>query len=596
MRRSLWLLTGLALLALFLAYALTGIRTTGPRDKIAQLVLLLPATVCIAWWLSKHLKKDVASSLKNTLFRIPSGLFVPAVLLLCLVSSSWVALEPLEATAKGGDEFAYLFQARIFARGKLEAPMPPVEDPERFFPSRHLIMDRGMWFSQYPPVHSLMMAPFAATDISWLLGPIEGTLTLLGLFLLIRLWAGQVLAKVSMVLLLLSPFFLLMTASHMAHNTNLLLVTWALYLLSLHWRRGALPYAVGAGLLMGLALGTKPFPIAAWGVFLLILLLPRGRKGIRTLIGLLLGAIPPAAGMLFLNNHYTGQPLRTAYDISREGRLLGFGANRAYYPVYGDYSHTVWRGIKNVAIQVGVGTLNLFGWPFLSLIPLAASLLGLRRDRRVIWLFLPLALMSLLLVAHFWPATIYGPRHYYTFLPVIIALTILGLRSLIRIAREKWGAPGGSFVLLTTLGLFCVTLFIYLPEEISRKSGPWLAVDTEPVRAVREAGAATPALIFMEASDHGYPNLASGMNFTSPFLDGDYVFCVHQEPEEDMEMMAALTGRSPYLFWMDADGPHAEPWSMERALGLMPSRELHPEPRFEVALQSEAPPGQRADE
>ncbi len=96
------------------------------------------------------------------------------------------------------------------------------------------------------------------------------------------------------------------------------------------------------------------------------------------------GEFLPVAGLLATNHYYTGSPFRMPYQLARAGRLLGFGEDKAWFPVYGDYDHTVWRAIKNMAHQVAVGTVSIFGWPLLSLLPMAFSLAELRRDRRVI--------------------------------------------------------------------------------------------------------------------------------------------------------------------------------------------------------------------
>ncbi|MBN1434494.1 hypothetical protein JW921_07010, partial [Candidatus Fermentibacterales bacterium] len=312
--------------------------------------------------------------------------------------------------------------------------------------------------------------------------------------------------------------------------------------------------------------------------FLFILLVGRGRKGLKGLLGIVLGALPPLAGMLLMNRYFFCFTQKTAYEMSRGNSLLGFGRGKAMYPIYGDYDHTLWRGIKNVAIQVGVGSVMVFGWPLLSFVPLLLSPFRARSDRRILPLFIPLVFMSMLLTLHSWPAIIYGPRHYYTFLPVVIALTIVGLSFLLGNMRRRWGERGGSTLLLTILGLYLISFTLYVPWQISQRSGPWTSIDRQPWLAARE-GAEPPALVFIEGSDHGYPNLLSGYIYNTALLDdGDYIFCAHQTPDEDLEMMAAYPNRGPYLFWYDGERSHIEPWSEERAESLEPSRTVHPEP------------------
>ncbi len=578
MRNITLLILGIILLSVFAAYALSGSRTEGPFDKVIQILVLSPAIVCIAWPLSKWIRKDLTLSAVRFLDGIRVSHFLTLSSILLFAFTAWMAMYPLEGTAKGADEAAHLFQAKIFASGELSAPIPPVSDPERFFPSRHLIMKDEMWFCQYTPTHSFLMVPFVWFDLTSLLGPLEGVLSLIGIFLLIRLWTNSRMAKLTIILLLLSPFFLMMTSTYMAHNSNLMFVTWSLYFLSIYWKSDSYICTLASGFLLGLALTTKPYPIIVWSVFLLIVLALKGRRGFKALLGLVLGSILPVAGFLLLNLYYTGSLLTTPYQISRGGRLIGFGLDKTWFPVYGDYNHTLWRGIKIGLGQIAAGATTLFGWPLLSIVPLIASFGLMREDRRVLWLFLPLPAMFILLLPHAWPAVIYGPRHYFTFLPVILFLSILGLIFIIRVAKTKWGDRGGNFVFLVLAGLFGITIFLYLPEEIRFKSGAWLTIDGKPLELAQET-VEIPAVVFMEASDHGYPNLFSGLNFTSPFLDSEIIFCVHQTAEEDQEFMAAFPEREYYLYFIDETGSHSmKSWNLELAEDLVPSRFLHDDP------------------
>ncbi|MBN2608982.1 MAG: hypothetical protein JXA64_07700 [Candidatus Fermentibacteraceae bacterium] len=204
MLRSVSAVTGSILIIAYIAYAFSGIRTEGPGDKIIQLLVLVPAVVCISWALSGRIMRNLAAA---ALRRLDGWRTVPFLVTLSLVLflfTLWMAYFPLEGTAKGGDESATLFQARIFARGELAAPAPPVPDPEVYFSSRHLVIHDGRWFGQYTPTHSLLLAPFVRVGLSPLLGPVEGVLSLIGIFLLVRIWKGERSARLVSLLLLLS--------------------------------------------------------------------------------------------------------------------------------------------------------------------------------------------------------------------------------------------------------------------------------------------------------------------------------------------------------------------------------------------------------
>lgn len=570
MKRFIPLVSGIALLALFVAYTFSGIILSGPLDKLVQLLLLVPSVIFISLFYSGLTEKDLAKILRHFIMRPSSAIFCAAAMMLLMIFSIWMALDPMEGIPKGGDEVAYFFQSKVFASGNLSAPLPEVSNPRNYFPFRHFIFRNGMWFIMYTPTHALVMAPFTLLRISWLLGPLEGILILLGLYLLVKTWSGELYARVCVILLLLSPFFLLMIPTYMAHNSNLLFVTWGLLLLSKGWKEDRLLLSIISGFLLGTAFTTKPYPIIAWGLSLAVFLILRGKKGIRHLICMAAGSLLPAAYLFSTNWHYTGNPLHTTYELARGGSLVGFGKGSAYYPVYGNFDHTVFKGIKNIVHQFIIGSIALFGWPGISGVPILIAFWKVIRKPTVRWLFIPPAILALLLVAHYAPAIAYGPRHYFTMIPIFIFLSAMGISISIKYLSGKFNQRGSNFAVLVIAGLFCITLFIYLPEEISLRAGPWQAIDREPSRMASEV-AEIPAVVFMQADEHGYPNICSGLLLNSPFLTGDIIYCAHQTEESDRAFMELYPDRHYYLFWFDGSESRMEEWSEARTSTLASS-------------------------
>ena len=578
MKRSVPLAAGLLLTAAFIIYALSGSRASGPFDKLVQLLLLVPAALCIAVFLARSIRKDLVDALRRAVRAASPRSFIMLASAVLLLFTVWMALFPLEGIPKGGDEVAYFFQSKVFAEGRLSAPVPPVTDPRGYFPFRHFIFRDGMWLIMYTPTHALAMAPFTLAGCSWLLGPLEGVLILIGMYLLVRTLSSELYARTSVLLLLLSPFYILMIPTHMAHNTNLLFVTWSLLLLAMGWKRDRALFSVLSGLLLGAAFTTKPYPIIAWGISITIYMTTRGRKGIRHLACMLVGSLPPAAYLLATNLYYTGNPLHTTYELARGGSLVGFGKGSAYYPIYGSFDHTVVKGLRNVVQQFFVGSVALYGWPGISGLPVLAGIWAGWKRKGFRWLVLPPALLAAMLVAHYAPAIAYGPRHYFTMLPVFVFLSAYGLVRAAGSLRRRQGVTGSNTVVLFVAGLFCISLFVYLPEEISLRAGPWQAIDTDAHDLAVE-NARPPAVVFMQADEHGYPNICSGLLFNSPFLTGDYVFCAHQTPDNDRGFMKLFPDHSFYLYWQDGSGSHLEKWSGALAEELVPSDSMRLEER-----------------
>ena len=566
--KALRLAASAALLALFAFYAHSGHRLAGPGDKAVQLVTLVPAAFLFAaalsgWTLPGRFFRGVLTGGSDPLF-------MGALLVCVLIFTVWMAYGPLEGIPKGGDEAAYLIQSRIYARGQAWVRSPGLEDPRDLFPFRHFVFDQGRWFVMYTPIHSLLMVPFTRFGISPVMGPLQAALSLAGACLLFRRVAGRPVARLGVLIMAVSPFFLFMAPTHMAHNSELLFVTWALYFIVRAFQTPRKGWYAASGFLLGLALCTKPYTALPWAISITAVLFARLRwKALPVLLLIAAGAAAPVAFFLLSNAHYTGDPLSPAYNMARGGSLLGFGPDKAWFPEYGDHSHTPVRGLLNLARQAGTGSTILLGWPFLSLVPALLILFDRTLARRWRVLYLPVLAVAPFMLVHYAAAIDYGPRHYYTTLPAFALLCALGFRE----AGRRWG----NRAVLFAGALFAwVTLAVYIPDGVALRSGPWQSIDSIPLR-LAAAGVQPPAVVFMEAGEHGYPNIMSGLLATDPYLDGDVVFCAHQTPGEDLAAMETVfPGRNPYLFWMEGREGYMEPWTAERAGALLPERETRP--------------------
>lgn len=569
MKKQLLLVTSLLLFISFAGYAVSSFRLTGPPDKAVQLVLLIPAIVLLSFWAASF-KSDFVQKYVSHIEKLSTYSFLFWISICTLILLLYIAIWPLERIPKGGDEAAYLFQSRIFAAGETAAPMPLDTGSRDLFPFRHFIFKDNTWFVMYTPMHSILMAPFTTVNLSYLLGPIQSVLSLLGAFFLMRRLTDEKYARLGISVMALSPFFIFMGASHMAHNSNLMFVTWALYSLVRGVQDKNVFYQLLCGFLLGLAFNTKPYPIAPWAITITIVLIAKYRKNaIKILTLIVFGALIPVLFWLMTNNHHTGDPFSPAYNLARGGGLIGFGAGKAWFPEYGDLNHTPLRGLYNLAKQAGTGSTILLGWPFLSFLP-AALVIFSKKLRKLTWpLYVSILMLAPFMFLHYSASIDYGPRHYYTVLPSFALLTAIGIST----AVKKWGKRASYTV--TALFIFS-TLLVYIPDGIKLRSKPWQSIDAIPVQLAR-AIVEPPAVVFMEASEHGYPNIMSGLLATDPFLQGDIIFCAHQTSEEDFNHIQNLfAGRNAYLFYMEDRTGFVKPWTEELANRLSSERSLRP--------------------
>lgn len=177
------------------------------------------------------------------------------------------------------DEFAPLFQAKIFLGGAIKATIPegwraygPALTPVfiKYDPSAHT------WTSSYLPVHAALQAVFLAVRASDLLNPLLGAVSvLLVADVARRLFPTDTLAPfVSAVLLLTSAQFLLNSISYYSMPAHLCanLLWLSLYLRNTRWSLALAPW-IG-----GLALGLHQLVVHALFVFPFLLRLVLARR------------------------------------------------------------------------------------------------------------------------------------------------------------------------------------------------------------------------------------------------------------------------------------------------------------------------------
>ncbi|MFO7651152.1 MAG: hypothetical protein R6X13_07450, partial [bacterium] len=322
------------------------------------------------------------------------------------------------------DECAQLFQARVFALGRLFAPSSALPS---FFDFKHVISD-GRWYSQYPFGHPLMLALGVLAGLPWLINPLQAAAAVLALYGLGREVYTERVARIATLLFCLSPFVWFMSGSFMNHTTSLCWGTLFLLFSSRLARRG-----IGNALLCGLSLGvvvaTRPatalgiaLPVAAWLLF-------RLRREPQ-----LFGRVAAAAGvlgftgiLLLVQNWLTaGAPLRFGYTV-----LHGPGHGFVFGPAALGITHTPYKGLVHITSNLAGLNRYLFEWPVPALLlPLALVVTGTRKA----WDWLLLSIPACLLVIHFFyffHGYCYGPRFVYEAVP---ALLLLSARALYRTA------------------------------------------------------------------------------------------------------------------------------------------------------------------
>ncbi|MBM3314606.1 hypothetical protein FJY71_02010 [candidate division WOR-3 bacterium] len=465
------------------------------------------------------------------------------------------------------DSISQLFQARIFATGRLSIPSPPFAD---FFDYTHII-NNGQWYSQYPFLHSLFLMLGVFIGAPWLINPLFGALTVPVIYLLGRELYEERIGRLAAALACFTPFIFNLSAEFMNHSSTLFFT--CLFLL-FFFRTIREPGAVGrepgtangapplaarcsalaapllAGLFLGLVVNIRPYTAAA-------LALPFGCYGLwlsarrpgRYLgrFAVMLIALGAVSSLLFVYNWLTnGDPMLFGYVVKwGPGHEVGFGKS-GWGP-----QHTPLKGLLNTGNDHNLLNKFLFEWPLPALLPIAVLFAAGTRDRRD-WLLL--AMFLSLTWAHFfyWFHNVcFGPRFLYESAGALLLLTVRGFLGLGPLLRRTFRADVSDAATATLAGRVIPLMLVFMLgaglPPLFRLYHTYGGVSRQVQRAVNRLGL-TNALVFCA-------HLGNGFSANSLDLDGDVVYAKDYGPL----INAALTLRYPDRRYFYASGDTVRP-------------------------------------
>lgn len=498
----------------------------------------------------------VAETLQSRIKRWKEVYCIGPLLLCCFTITAIIAYTVLDHIPHVCDSIAQLFQAKIFITGKCYFTSHPQKD---FFDYLHVIND-GRWYSQYTPGHALLLMLGLLCGAPWLIGPLAGTCSL-GIFYLFvkNTYGDRQTAYLTSLLLLLSPFFIFMSSSHMNHTSTLLFMLMFLYFL----QRGVVSHrsvhALIAGLALGYAITIRPLDAAAAGLPFIcyLMVLAKNRK------------VTPAAAAAFFAGLLAMVLLLLLYNQLTNGSPLLFGYGKKYATVgflgsaQGGPPHTLKGGIINTSNNLIGLNQYLFEWPLPSLILLfiLAHMSLFSSFRPIIWDYLGVSACALVAAGYFFyyhQDLIFGPRFYYCITPFLIILSVRCLLALPR-CLEARGLSKGRVT--ATLCLVLAVCFLYsfafsVPRLVKQYSNDYWWVTDRLHTMVRQQGI-TNAIIFMDCwhpPGTASPRLiyyGSGFQFNSPGLTDEVIYALDLK-EKNSELMQAFPGRKYYrcdFFW-----------------------------------------------
>ena len=365
--------------------------------------------------------------------------FNPKVTILCVaafVLATAIAWGVFGALPHLEDEQANVFQAKVFAGGRVTVDMPRVQPGAFYIP--FIVQYNGRQFGKYPPGYPLVLALGELIGQPWLINSIAAALGVLGVYLLGRDLFDEDTGLLAAALGATSPMFVMLSGSLLAHSTTLVALvffTWAF----VRARRSDEPhpyrFAVLAGVSIGWATITRPFTaIVIGGPFGLIVLFDLIRH--RPLLPMYV-RMAIAFALIFslwplFNTLATGSPLTNTYALWWPSDVIGFGPQAGFAG-----GHTWARALIDLKQDFPEFGETFLGWPSvlglpLAWLPVALGLVWPKFDKRA-WGLVSLVLLLVAAYMAYWARSgggVYGPRYYSEGMPFLWIVAARGLLKL----------------------------------------------------------------------------------------------------------------------------------------------------------------------
>ncbi len=456
------------------------------------------------------------------------------------------------------DEVAYLFHARSLAAGGISIPAPRV--PEAF--EIYLIAcEAGRCIAPVPTGWPAVLSLGVRAGAPWLVNPLLGALALLLGFSVVRQLGDRRSARLTALLLALSPWALFVSMSFMTHVVSLVFALGAgLAVVRIH-RGGSLLQVVPAGLLLGAQSFVRPLEALCTSLVLGLATLATARtsgaaRALAAAVGLALCAAAAGLPNLAYNRAVTGDPrvfpiMEYADAALGPGRnALGFGPDKGVE--WGGLDPFPGHGLRDVVVNAQVNLTGidreLLGWSVGSLGMLALLLVSGRIRPRSAdgWLLFAAAVPP---AAHsfYWyhGGPDFAARYWYLSIFPLVALVARGL---VGLADEAQGSGGRTAARLAWAGPLLLSLLALCSYV------PWRAIDKythfrgmrADVRALTQRSDLADALVLVRGEE--YPDAASALSYNGVDPDAPApLFVWARDAELEQRLRAAYPERRAWV-------------------------------------------------
>lgn len=458
------------------------------------------------------------------------------------------------------DDAAALFQARIFAAGRVTVPVP---EHGQFFSLFGLLghaHEHPFVCTMYPPGLSLLLLPGLLAGVPWMMIPATGGLLVAATVALGAELAGERVGRLAGLFMLGSPFIGILAGTHLSHIPTALLLVCCWLSAARLLRTGLACHGVLAGCAWSAAFLFRPLTALVVGVIIALGVAAQWRRALAAWRGVLAALLLAAAGVALLAawQHATvGDALTPGHVVGmrRNGRMgfVRFTDKRAHTPAIA-WNHTLarLRAVNDRLLGWPLPALALVFWPFLVRRARAADLWLLTG-----WLGL------LVTYAFYWYYEEYWPARYTT--AGILLLLIMAARGweLLRAAAGATGRaarlapPAARAALAVGLAYAVIVAWPWEWKRLGCHPGDMEHVLPRALKAFK----IDRGIVFMRCTGRiltrgdAYNDFyAAGFVRNALHMDGPLIFARNQR--EDNELLMRDLSRGPFYLYTFHRGTH----------------------------------------
>jgi len=499
-------------------------------------LLLLPSILLMANGLSRIYQGNLKlfSFLKNGK---KEKFFLISVFLTSFIIGVLIHHKLFLKQAQFIDEYSYLFQSGVIARGSLYAESPPMW---KFFQCAHIV-NNGRWFSKFTIGFPLILAAGRILNIHRFIPPLFMAGSVVLLYLITRSFSNRIAGFVAVFIALLSPFFIFTGATFFSHTPQGFFILLSLYMIIRIKKGGGWVNPIIGAIALALAFLIRPgdcsvFFISILPYIIYVALQYKERKKI--LSGLILLSSGFIIGILLLllsNKIQTGNPFLMGFLKYNPDEKIGFGS----------MNHTPLKGLYNFIFS----SMRSAFWSVPLMTPgIIVSLMKKKIERYLILIpgIAPL-------IFYFFYYTIgnqeFGSRYYYISFILLIPLSAMGISGIGEIFQNRLfllkNCIVPAFIIMTIIFMLIGTYVVMIP----------------PIREAYLTEARYRQWLRNPPVESG-KSITFIRNFLSPYInyytrnscnykDQKNILVLFLMPGENRKLMKEFTDRKPYFVFMD---------------------------------------------